>query len=91
MKNSSSVVQTEFSDRAKSCVVYDVVMVKKYHLGCTYTLDVSCFLLQSCASNGVSRYLHLNLHETDHIMCEKIVSTNCRMHVCLGIHNCITK
>ena len=68
---SSDVVQTEFSDRTTSCIGYDVVIAQRYSVMCTYTLDDSCFLWRSCASYGVSRRLHLNLHESVHVLCEK--------------------
>ena len=51
--------------------VYDVVIAQIYSLVCTYALDESCFLLRSRASDGVSRRLHLNLHESVHVLCEK--------------------
>ena len=70
-KLSPDVVQTEFSDRTTSCIVYDVVIAQRYSLMCTYALYESCFLLRSRASDGVSRRLHLNLHESVHVLCEK--------------------
>ena len=65
------VAQTEFRHRITSCIVYDVVMSQRYSLMYTYALDVCCFLLQSSASDGLSRRLHHNLYESVHQLCEK--------------------
>ena len=46
-------------------------MAERYYLVCTYALDVNCLLLRSRATDGLSRRLHLNLHESVHILCEK--------------------
>ena len=52
-KLSPDVVQTEFSDRTTSCIVYDVVIAQRYSLVCTYALYASCFLFaQSCIPTG---------------------------------------
>ena len=71
-KLSSNVVQTEFGNRTTSCIVYDVVISQRYSLVCTYSLNERRFLLRSRASDGVSRRIHLNLHESVHVLCEKI-------------------
>ena len=70
-KHSPDVVQTEFIDRTTSCILYDVVIAQIYSLVCTYALDESCFPLWSRTSDGISRCLHLNLHESVHVRCEK--------------------
>ena len=70
-KLSPDIVQTEFSGRTTSCIVYDVVIAQRYSLVCTYALDESCFLLWSRASDEVSRRLHLNLHKSVHLRCKK--------------------
>ena len=63
-------VQAEFSDLTTPCIVYDVVITQIYSLVCTYALYECCFLLRSGASDGVSTGLHLNLHESVHVLCE---------------------
>ena len=47
------------------------------YLVCRFELDASCFLLRRCASDGVSRFPHLNLQESVDLMCENNSFTSC--------------